>query len=53
MSAKPPGWRALLRHFHPPAVYLYRDGRFHAELRCAAIRRAAQRLLTASAQDEP
>ncbi|OZA28482.1 MAG: thiol reductase thioredoxin [Hydrogenophilales bacterium 17-64-11] len=43
--------------FHLPTIYLYRDGRFHAELQCAAqcaaVRRAAQRLLAASAQDEP
>jgi thioredoxin 1 len=43
--------------FHLPTVYLYRDGRFHAELQCearqAAIRQAAQSLLAAPAQDEP
>jgi thioredoxin 1 len=43
--------------FHLPAVYLYRDGRFHAELQCEArpesVRRAAHDLLAASAQDEP
>jgi thioredoxin 1 len=43
--------------FHLPAVYLYRDGQFHAELRCEArlesIRLAAQQLLSAPAQDEP
>jgi thioredoxin-like negative regulator of GroEL len=43
--------------FHLPAVYLYRDGRFHAELQCEArreaIHEAALRLLAAPAQDEP
>jgi thioredoxin-like negative regulator of GroEL len=43
--------------FHLPTVYLYRDGRFHAELQCearqAAIRQAVQSLLAAPAQDEP
>ncbi|HWR76899.1 MAG TPA: thioredoxin family protein [Thiobacillus sp.] len=43
--------------FHLPTVYLYRDGRFHAELQCEAkqeaIRRAVQSLLAAPAQDEP
>jgi len=43
--------------FHLPTVYLYRDGRFHAELQCEArpdaIREAARRLLAAPAQDEP
>ncbi|HET9463878.1 MAG TPA: thioredoxin family protein [Thiobacillus sp.] len=43
--------------FHLPTVYLYRDGRFHAELQCearqAAIRQAVQSLLAAPTQDEP
>jgi len=43
--------------FHLPTVYLYRDGRFHAELQCEArrdaIREAVPRLLAAPAQDEP
>ena len=43
--------------FHLPTVYLYRDGRFHAELQCEArpeaIRHAAQALLVAPPQDEP
>lgn len=43
--------------FHLPTIYLYRNGRFHAELQCEArreaIRVAAHRLLTAPAQDEP
>ena len=43
--------------FHLPTVYLYRDGRFHAELQCEArpetIRQAAEQLLAAPAQDEP
>lgn len=43
--------------FHLPTVYLYRDGRFHAELQCEArpeaIRQAAGQLLAAPAQDEP
>lgn len=43
--------------FHLPTVYLYRDGRFHAELQCeaqpGAIRLAVHRLLSAPAQDEP
>jgi thioredoxin-like negative regulator of GroEL len=43
--------------FHLPAVFLYRDGRFHAELQCearqAAIRQAVQSLLDAPAQEEP
>jgi thioredoxin 1 len=43
--------------FHLPTVYLYRDGRFHAELQCEArqdsIRAAAHRLLAAPPQDEP
>ena len=43
--------------FHLPTVYLYRDGRFHAELQCEArldtIRQTAEQLLAAPAQDEP
>ena len=43
--------------FHLPTVYLYRDGRFHAELQCEArpeaIRQATQRQLAGPAQDEP
>ena len=43
--------------FHLPTVYLYRDGRFHAELQCeaqaSAIRQAAHQLLAAPAQEEP
>ena len=43
--------------FHLPAVYLYRDGRFHAELLCEArpeaIRQTASQLLATPAQDEP
>jgi len=43
--------------FHLPTLYLYRDGRFHAELQCEARREAIQQvvlgLLAAPAQDEP
>jgi thioredoxin-like negative regulator of GroEL len=43
--------------FHLPTVYLYRDGRFHAELQCeakpAVLRQAVRDLLAAPAQDEP
>ena len=43
--------------FHLPTVYLYRDGRFHAELQCEArpeaVRQAARRLLDAAPQEEP
>jgi len=43
--------------FHLPAVTLYRDGQFHAELQCeartAAIREAAVRLLAEAAREEP
>ncbi len=43
--------------FHLPTVYLYRDGRFHAELQCEAwhetIRETVRSLLAAPAQDEP
>lgn len=43
--------------FHLPTIYLYRDGRFHAELqseaRADAVVTAARALLTAPAQEEP
>lgn len=43
--------------FHLPAIHLWRDGRFHAELQAeatvAAIAAAARALLAAPAQDEP
>jgi thioredoxin 1 len=43
--------------FHVPTIYLYRDGRFHAELQCEArretIRQNVHQLLAAPAQDEP
>ena len=43
--------------FHLPTIYLYRDGRFHAELQCEArpetVRRTALALLGAPPQDEP
>lgn len=43
--------------FHLPTIYLYRDGRFHAELQCEArpeiIRRTTLGLLDAPAQEEP
>jgi thioredoxin-like negative regulator of GroEL len=43
--------------FHLPTLYVYRDGRFHAELQCEArpdiIRHTVQGLLAAPAQDEP
>ena len=43
--------------FHLPTIYLYRDGRFHAELQCEArpeaIQLAALGLLDAPAQEEP
>ncbi|MES2369473.1 MAG: thioredoxin family protein [Pseudomonadota bacterium] len=43
--------------FHLPTIYLYRDGRFHAELQCEArpttIRQVARQLLAAPPQDEP
>lgn len=43
--------------FHLPTIYIYRDGRFHAQLECPACREAvretALRLLGAAAQDEP
>lgn len=43
--------------FHLPTIYLYRDGRFHAELQCpphaSLVRAAARTLLDGPAQDEP
>lgn len=43
--------------FHLPTIYLYRDGRFHAELQCAAkaaaARETAINLLEGAAQEEP
>jgi thioredoxin-like negative regulator of GroEL len=43
--------------FHLPTIYLYRDGRFHAELQCEArpeaIRLTSLGLLDAPAQEEP
>lgn len=43
--------------FHLPTIYLYRDGRFHAEVQCAAkmetVRETVSRLLRGTAQDEP
>ena len=43
--------------FHLPTIYLYRDGRFHAELQAEAridsIRTATHALIAAPAQDEP
>jgi thioredoxin-like negative regulator of GroEL len=43
--------------FHLPTIYLYRDGRFHAELQAEArvdvVRAAILRLLAAPAQEEP
>lgn len=43
--------------FHLPTIYLYRDGRFHAELQCEArrdaIRTTALALLAAAPQEEP
>jgi thioredoxin-like negative regulator of GroEL len=43
--------------FHLPTVYLYRDGRFHAELQCEArqevIHETARQLLAAPPQEEP
>lgn len=43
--------------FHLPTIYIYRDGRFHAQLQCPAcceaIRKTALRLLETAAQDEP
>jgi thioredoxin-like negative regulator of GroEL len=43
--------------FHLPTIYLFRDGRFHAELQAEAriesVRAAAEALLAAPAQEEP
>lgn len=43
--------------FHLPTIYLYRDGRFHAELQCQAaiptIRDTAHGLLDEEAREEP
>lgn len=43
--------------FHLPTIYLYRDGRFHAELQCeareAAVRATAVRVLGEKAREEP
>ena len=43
--------------FHLPALFLYRDGQFHAELHCevtpAALRQAISDALANSAQEEP
>ncbi|MCA1977990.1 MAG: thioredoxin family protein [Thiobacillus sp.] len=43
--------------FHLPTIYLYRVGRFHAELQCTAkvesVREAVPSLLRAAAQEEP
>lgn len=43
--------------FHLPTIYLYRNGRFHAELQCEArqevIHQTARQLLAAPTQDEP
>ena len=43
--------------FHLPTIYLYRDGRFHAELQCEArpeaIRLTVLSLLDAPAREEP
>lgn len=43
--------------FHLPTIYLYRNGRFHAELQCEAkqtlMRQAVRDLLAAPPQDEP
>jgi thioredoxin 1 len=43
--------------FHLPTIYLYRDGRFHAELQCetktGAIRVTAARVLGEAAREEP
>jgi thioredoxin-like negative regulator of GroEL len=50
----------VARHFdifHLPTIYLYRDGRFHAELQCEAraevMRDTTRGLLSAAAEDEP
>lgn len=43
--------------FHLPTVYLYRDGEFHAEVRCplnaAALHAHVRALLDAPAEEEP
>ena len=43
--------------FHLPTIYLYRDGRFHAELQCEArvevVRETAMRMLGEAAREEP
>jgi len=43
--------------FHLPTIYLYRNGKFHAELQCEvrrdSIRQSALRMLEEPAQDEP
>ncbi len=43
--------------FHLPTIYLYRDGRFHAEVQCAAktetVRETVSRLLRGTAREEP
>jgi len=43
--------------FHLPTIYLYRGGRFHAELQCElrfdVIRQTVAILLAAAPQDEP
>ena len=43
--------------FHLPTIYLYRDGRFHAELQCearpATILETVRQLLAGPAQEEP
>jgi len=52
--------QALAREFsvhHLPALFLYRDGEYHAELQCEARREALDltltRLFSAEAQDPP
>jgi thioredoxin-like negative regulator of GroEL len=43
--------------FHLPAIHLYRDGRFHAELQCEAnvgrVRETATWMLKEAAREEP
>lgn len=43
--------------FHLPALFLFRDGRYHARLECAvtpqALRAAIERALAAPAEEEP
>jgi thioredoxin 1 len=43
--------------FHLPTIYLYRDGRFHAELQCEAragvVRETTIRVLAEDAREEP